>query len=168
MGCGGLGEALRIHGHGLVERCVWGRLEAEGPPQARVILLRRYRCQACRTILRVGPQGLASRRLYDLGTIAWALTFWAIVGVPARVVRSEASPWRRVGATAAGQRWVTLLRWAGASLDGALLGRTSRSGAGTLRARLAAGLGGLRRYLGGFTLGPLDPADAYRVGHQLQ
>jgi len=51
-----------IVGHGLVSRQVLGPETARGTPVQAVVMLRRYRCRACKAVLIVGPRGLLARR----------------------------------------------------------------------------------------------------------
>jgi hypothetical protein len=109
-----------IVGHGLVERQVRGPASLFGAAEDAVVVMRRYRCRACRAILVVGPRGLARRRWYGAGAIALALSM-AARGETSAAVRARTSPLRVVGASAA-ERWVTLLRWIEAARGGGIFG----------------------------------------------
>lgn len=124
-----VGGRLAIVGHGTMERQVRGPATPAGPPEQRVVRLRRYRCRACAAVLVVGPRGLVVRRWYGAGAIAIALAAFA-GGATSAEVRARTSPARVIGGAAA-ERWVTLVRWTEAARAGDLFG--------------IAGLGALRR-----------------------
>jgi len=105
------GRPLGIHGHGLVRRDVWGPWQEGEAPRFRDVLVRRYRCLSCRTVIRVGPRGIFPRRRYGRGAIAAALALWAIFGEEPPAVREAMSPWRHVAVESEG-RWASLGRWA--------------------------------------------------------
>jgi hypothetical protein len=115
-----------IVGHGLVERQVRGPASPSGIAEEAVVVMRRYRCRACRAILVVGPRGLAHRRWYGAGAIALALSMYAR-GETSAAARARTSPSRVVGASAA-ERWATLTRWIEAARSGCLFGVTGLGG----------------------------------------
>jgi len=86
------------------------------------LLCRRYRCQRCGAILQVVPRGVLRNRLYSAAAVALALALWGVEGLAPAEVRRRASPWRRVGATAA-ESWASLRRWARAVRAAALFAR---------------------------------------------
>jgi hypothetical protein len=143
-------------GHGLVTRQV-RLLTVGGVVEDVEIQLRRYRCRDCGAVVRVAPRGVLTRRAYAMPAIVLALAWWALSGWSTLAVRVRLRPGERMGPTAAGQRWVTLLRWARAA--------TSPSGPGDLRNRVALRLGALRRHLAGLGLGSLTPAQVVRAAH---
>ena len=105
------GRALSIHGHGVVERDIWGPAELDGEPEFASLPLRRYRCLACGTVIRVGPRGLFARHRYSAAAIGVALALWAVFGREPEEARREVSPWRNV-AVETKRRWPSLERWA--------------------------------------------------------
>jgi hypothetical protein len=143
-----MGDRVVIVGHGVVERQVRGPVSPGGPAEEVVVVMRRYRCRACRAILVVGPRGLVRRRWYGAGAIALALSTYAR-GETSAAARARTSPSHVVGASAA-ERWATLTRWIDAARRGDVFGVT--------------GLGGLdrRRVAEHVAL-----ALAGRAGHQL-
>jgi hypothetical protein len=126
-----IGGHIAIVGHGLVERQVLGPLTPEGPPGDGIVMLRRYRCRACKAILVVGPRGLITRRRYGAGAIAIAFATYAR-GETSAAVRSRTSPSRVVGGSAQ-ERWSTLLRWIDAARRGELFGVTGLDALGRRR-----------------------------------
>ena len=104
------GRRLMLHGHGRRERQQQGPPRPESSPDTHVVVLRRYRCLACRTVVCVGPRDVAPRYLYSGPAIAWAVALFGIACLSNARVRQKVSIWRRVGATAQG-RWNTLYRW---------------------------------------------------------
>jgi len=115
-----VGERLVVVGHGLVERQLRGPSRPGGAPEQSVVMLRRYRCRACRAVIVVGPRGLARRRCYSAGAIALALSMYAR-GQTSRAVRAATSPARVVGGSAV-ERWSTLVRWIEAARRGEFFG----------------------------------------------
>jgi hypothetical protein len=111
-----------VVGHGLVERQVLGPQTARGAAEVVVIMLRRYRCRACKAILVVGPRGLVPRRLYGAGALALAFAAYGH-GATSVAVRAQTSPWPVVGDSAV-ERWPTLVRWIEAARRGELFGVT--------------------------------------------
>ncbi len=103
---------LWIHGHGRVKRVVWGpaRDEFGNAPGFWDLLLRRYRCLACKTVIRVAPLGLLPRRRYSAATIALCLAYWAMWNQPPAEIRDQFSPWPNV-AIETKLRWPSLERW---------------------------------------------------------
>ncbi len=110
------GRTLSIHGHGVVKRDLWGPLAVGAKPAFSEVLVRRYRCLACRTVLRVCPRGVLTGHLYHAGAIGLALALWSIFGQDDAQVRSSVSPWREV-AIETKSRWPSLIRWARAARD---------------------------------------------------
>ncbi|MFO0754978.1 MAG: hypothetical protein U0359_00685 [Byssovorax sp.] len=109
-----------IVGHGLVERQLLGPATATGAPEQGSVVLRRYRCRACRAVLLVGPRGLVRRRWYGAGAMAVAFSVVAGGGSGA-TARDRTSPQRTVGVASA-DRWITLDRWLAAARRGELFG----------------------------------------------
>lgn len=111
-GCGaGRPGALRLHGHGVRTRDVWGPPRAGGArPEVLELRVRRYRCLACAHVMTVRPPFVARYFRYATAAIALALWLWAVCGRPARFVRAEVSPWRIVGLSEP-RRWRSLSRW---------------------------------------------------------
>ena len=107
-------------GHGTRRRQLRGPLrygEAAGEAE---VGLRRFRCLSCRAVLNVGPPEALRYRLFSAVAIAWALALFGIVRESSSAVRQRISPWRVVGATAAGG-WQTLRRWLLSAAKGQLL-----------------------------------------------
>lgn len=90
-----------------------------------VLLVRRYRCQACSAVVTVAPREAATGRLYTLSAVAWALAIFGVARLPEREVRRSTSPWQIVGAAAL-RRWVSLRRWVAAIIGRRLFGRLRR------------------------------------------
>lgn len=107
-------------GHGLVERQIRGPSMAGGAPEQLVVVLRRYRCRACRAVLVVGPRGLLRQRCYSAGAIVLAFSMYGR-GQTSRAVRAATSPARVIGSSAV-ERWRTLVRWIEAARSGVLFG----------------------------------------------
>jgi hypothetical protein len=84
------------------------------------LLLRRYRCRACKAVLVVGPRGLLRRRWYSAGAVGLALLGYG-AGESSAGVRARTSPSRSVGGAAV-EHWGTLRRWLEAARRGALFG----------------------------------------------
>jgi hypothetical protein len=116
-------------GHGLIERQVCGPASASSGPKQDHVMLRRYRCRACKAVVVVGPRGLARRRWYSAPAIALALSRYAR-GETSKAVRAGVSPSSVVGASSV-DRWITLTRWLESARRGELfhitgLGELSR------------------------------------------
>lgn len=118
-----------IVGHGKIKRELAGPMTAAGKPELVRVVMRRYRCRACRAILVVGPRGLVRRRSYGASAIANALASYA-QGETSAAVRAATSPSHVIG-VAARERWITLTRWIDAAREGDIFG--------------VRGLGGLTR-----------------------
>ena len=116
------GQPYGLHGHGLRERQFRGPISPGARPAMVVLLVRRYRCQACAAVVTVAPRETAVGRLYTLSAVAWALALFGITGLPEREVRRSTSPWQIVGGAAV-RRWVTLRRWVAAAIGRRLFGR---------------------------------------------
>lgn len=147
------GGRLGLHGHGLRERHQWGPAEPGGVALLVGILLRRYRCLSCGTVVMVVPRGVLRGRLYSAGAIALALALWSVAGLSPAEVRARVSPLRIVGATAAAG-WASLRRWSRAVREGRLFSvvralpaeatlRQVAARAATTLAACAPGAGGL-------------------------
>ena len=108
-------------------------MSAAGAPTTTQVVMRRYRCRACKAVLVVGPRGVLRRRVYGAGAIAVALEAYGR-GVASAAVRRRTSPARTIG-VAARDRWVTLPRWIDAVRDGELF---RVRGLGGLTRRVAA------------------------------
>lgn len=146
------GGLLGLHGHGLRERHQWGPGEPGEAAELVGLLVRRYLCRSCSTVVVVGPRGILPGRLYAAGAIALALALWGCGGQPARQVRRQVSPFSIVGATAAAG-WASLRRWARAVRagrlfpavralpEGARLRKVATRAATTLAAYAPGGLG---------------------------
>lgn len=81
--------------------------------------VRRFRCLSCRAVVSVGPPEALRYRLFSVVAIAWALALFGIERRSSRAVRGRISPWRVIGATAAGS-WQTLRRWLRSAAKGEL------------------------------------------------
>ena len=99
-----------LHGHGLVERQQRGPAEAGEEPVCAGILGRRYRCTACKTVMRVLLASSVPRKHFSGAAIAMALALWGLGGKSAREVREQVSDQKILGAGARG--WRSLGRWA--------------------------------------------------------
>jgi hypothetical protein len=131
-----LGGRIVLHGHGIRRRDQWGPPDGVARPEVGEVAGRRYRCTACHALLLVLPRGMLRRRLYSAAAIALALALWAVDDLAPAEVRSRVSPWRIVGAAAAGG-WASLRRWSRAVRTGALFA-TVRALPGEARLREVA------------------------------
>ncbi len=110
------GRRLGLIGHGVVTRTVWGPIESEGPAERIDVLIRRYLCLNCSTVIRVGPRGLAPRKRYGLGAISLALLTFALadstlgIGAQHALARDVAGP-DQIVAFESTWRWRSLERW---------------------------------------------------------
>ena len=111
------GGRLWIHGHGLVDRQQRGPAAVGAPPSCEIVLVRRYLCRACATVMRVVPASCAARKHFSGGAIALALALYGACK-SARQVRSQVNDWKRLGPAARG--WRSLRRWIGAAAAGTL------------------------------------------------
>jgi hypothetical protein len=103
---------LTIYGHGLVERQQWGPRSPDGSPTIFSIVLRRYACQRCRAVFRVGPRGLVEHHRYSGAAIAMALCLWIVHGFLQAEVRSHVGIGFVPSSDAdAERRWRSLPRW---------------------------------------------------------
>ena len=112
-----VGQRICLVGHGIVERTVWGPVEACGVPGRTPIPIRRYLCLHCETVVRVGPRGLGYRRRYGLGAIAAALVLSFLGDSSLTVGQRHASAREAVGpdrivAFDSEFRWRSVERWA--------------------------------------------------------
>ena len=105
-------DGLRVvlHGHGLVCRCQRGPHKPGEEPVCEEVLARRYRCTACKTVMRVLLASSVARKHFSGAAIALALTLWGLCGKSAREVRELVSDQKQLGACARG--WLSLERWA--------------------------------------------------------
>jgi hypothetical protein len=115
----------------------------------------------------VGPRGLLTRRAYTASAIAMALVLWCVLGASAHEVRARVAVDCLVGATAAGERWSTLLRWARVATSGRLFGGAPVRAEGTLRQRARRGLAPLERALADTGLDDITPAQAFFAAHHV-
>jgi len=153
-GCGAasrpVGEALAIHGHGLLLRQIRGVLSLQDQPGVVVVSVRRYACQRCRAVMTVVPAGMLARRQYSGPSIAVALYLWLLAGSSDRAVRARLWAWQVRGSNDRG--WAQLYRWARQAASVFALPRrvpvldalyaTARHGVLTLRALAPAALSG--------------------------
>ena len=112
-----VGRSLGLHGHGVVGRDLWGPLSPDEAPEFHDVKIRRFRCQTCGSVIRVGPAEILPHRRYGGGAILVALTLWALEDVTPTQVRESVSPWRHV-AVETTRRWPTLERWGAAAKSG--------------------------------------------------
>jgi len=108
------GQGLRLHGHGLRERMRLGPEELGDGSVVGSVMVRRYRCVRCTSVLVVVPRGVLPRLRYGAVAIALALGLWSVEGLAAAEVRSQVSPFGVVGHDAR-RGWRSLRRWARAS-----------------------------------------------------
>jgi hypothetical protein len=113
------GQPLGLYGHGLRTRQLRGPRRPGAEPEVLDVQARRYQCQHCGAVMTVAPAAAMARRHYSRAAIALALARFGLLAEPAAEVRRCVSPWRTVGAAAAGS-WVTLKRWAQAAGQGRL------------------------------------------------
>jgi hypothetical protein len=108
-----------VVGHGLRLRQVRGCLDAESGPRVTLVLVRRYRCRACRAVITVLPSGTVARRHFGAGTIGLALALFGERASPVRAIRE------RLGGVGPpeSRSWVTLRRWAVSAQTGTLFPR---------------------------------------------
>jgi hypothetical protein len=85
----------------------------------QVLMIRRYRCIACRALMTVAPSETLTKRLYTAPAVGWALALFGLVLATPTAIRQMVSPLRVWGAASAA-RWQTLRRWAGAAAEGRL------------------------------------------------
>lgn len=119
------GRPLGIHGHGAVRRDLWGPFEPGETPVFHEVLIRRFRCLSCRTIIRVGPREVVHCRRYNAGAIAVALALWGLFHQAPQLVRETVSPWRHI-AEETKRRWASLPRWTKAACAGHLWSQPRR------------------------------------------
>lgn len=133
------GDRLRLHGHGRRTRDLWGPAAEFMPPEIRTVLLRRYRCTACRAVCTVAPAGIATRFMYALTAIATAMLVWGAWLWTAAATRSAMSPHQQVGFSDP-RRWRSLRRWSRRSDDLFEFPRRARAQTDRAAACLAARL----------------------------
>lgn len=126
------GGALGLWGHGVRDRQQRGPLDPGGPPVIVVVTTRRYQCVACNALITVVPRGVSRWRHYSAAAIGIALALHGVMRETASAVRRQVSPWRIVGASAAGG-WASLRRWTRAARESALFSRLGAAAARTLR-----------------------------------
>lgn len=118
VGCGlaatPVGERIRVQGHGKRERQAWGPAAPGATPEVREVLVRRYRCLACKALTTVVPCETLTKRLYTAPAVGWALALFGLLAATPSAIRRAVSPWRLWG-LAAPERWTTLQRWAQAA-----------------------------------------------------
>jgi len=100
-----------------VERQQRGPAGPGAAPACAVILVRRYLCTVCATVMRVVPGSCAPGKHFSGAAIGLALALWGS-GVSAAKVREQVSDWKHLGAAARG--WRSLERWARAAAAGKL------------------------------------------------
>jgi hypothetical protein len=88
-----MGAALRVVGHGLRDRQQRGPVAAGATPAIVIVLVRRYLCRRCHTVMTVVPRDVEPRRHYSWPTIALALARLALLGESAATVRRGGSLW---------------------------------------------------------------------------
>ena len=162
------GCRLELQGHGVVRRDIWGLLSLGSTPAFDELILRRYRCLRCGTVIRVGPRGLLPYRRYTGGSIAFALALWSIFGHPAGAIREQLSPWRPFAGESR-DRWVSLARWAESARQGRLW-RLRLRWAPQIAPRTAAAfvVRALVARQAASTLGPLQSEQIFAAGLQAQ
>lgn len=127
-----VGGRLQLVGHGLRERQIRGRLDADGAPGLVVVQVRRFRCLGCGAVITVVPAGVAARRHFGAGTLGLAL---ALRGRGDRV-REIRDCLGGVGPPEDGG-WITLRRWGDAVRRGALFPRLGAIPIASRRSRVA-------------------------------
>ncbi len=134
-----VGGRLGLHGHGLVDRQVWGPIEIAGTARQIVLRVRRYLCTRCGRACCVVPRGVVPGLYYSALSLGLALALWGIDGRPARQVRQDVSPLAHVGREA-GRGWASLRRWTRELIGGRLprLGQLAASGTPRERAAVIA------------------------------
>ena len=120
------GRRVVLHGHGLVERQQRGPAVAGEEPSCVVIVVRRYLCTACDTVMRVLPSSAVARKHFSGAAIALAFALWGLCGKSAREVREQVSDQKKLGAGARG--WRSLGRWAREVAAGRLFAGLGLSG----------------------------------------
>jgi len=130
------GATLGLHGHGLRSRQQRGPRAPGETPVIVVVEVRRYQCQHCDSVTTVVPCEVEPRRHYSRPAIALALARFGLLGESPAAVRRAVSPWRVVGAAAAGG-WTTLGRWVAALRAGTLLPQTRASPPGATARQIA-------------------------------
>jgi len=130
------GSSLGLHGHGLRSRQQRGPRAPDDEPVTVVVDVRRYECQHCGAVITVVPRDVEPRRHYSRPAIALALARFGLLGESPAAVRRAVSPWRVVGAAAAGM-WITLGRWIVAVRRGTLLRQTRASPLGATARQIA-------------------------------
>ena len=114
-----VGGGIVVQGHGKRPRQGWGPAAPRAAPEMLALLVRRYRCIACRALTTVAPSETLTKRLYTAPAVGWALALFGLLLMTPRAVRELVSPLRIWGTTSA-VRWQTLLRWTGAAAEGRL------------------------------------------------
>ena len=136
------GEPLVLVSHGLRDRQVRGPAQPEGPPETRVVRVRRYRCRRCGGLTTVLPRGLTARRHYSASAIGLALGLHGLKGLSIGETRWRVCTWP-VGFET--ERWTTLSLWVAAIEQRRLFPRVRPAPAGaSLRSRTARAAATLR------------------------
>ena len=104
------GQRVVLHGHGLAGRDQRGPREPGAEPACEGIFARRYRCTACKAVMRVLPASSVARKHFSGAAIGLAFALFGLCGKSAREVRELVSDQRKLGACARG--WLSLKRWA--------------------------------------------------------
>ena len=118
--CGGasrpVGEALKIWGHGVRSRLLWGVWRLGQLPAAVTIDVRRFLCRRsdCGRTFTVLPRQATAGRRYVLPTIVWALALWVIdENRPSTAqIRRRLSPDKILDHHTPWTSWPQLFRWA--------------------------------------------------------
>ena len=138
-----VGGRIVVQGHGKRPRQGWGPAAPRAAPEILALVVRRYRCIACRALTTVAPSETLTKRLYTASAIAWALALYGLLLMTPRAIRELVSP-LRIWGTTSGVRWQTLLRWSAAAAAGRLFptvrGMPDEWPARTVAARVAATL----------------------------
>lgn len=111
------GARVVVQGHGLRERQQRGPQAPNAPSECVVILVRRYLCTACETVMTVLPPTAQGFKHFSGAAMALALALWGLGGESARRVRERVDDWKP-GAGARG--WRSLDRWAKGAAQGVL------------------------------------------------
>lgn len=150
--CGGRHhqDGCAIHGHGKRERALWGPTEVDGEPTTRLVVVRRFRCVTCRSILIVTPAEVGPYVSFSLPAILAALAAWGLDGVTAGSLLPALSPSPRRG-NSDPWRWPSIRRWL--ARRGVLFPQVDISSYASLRETAAA--------LAAAMVARLSPAPAY-------
>lgn len=131
----------------------------------QTVIIRRYRCQNCRTVIRVGPRGILRRHWYGAGAIALALALFGFSDLSQAEIRVVVSPWRMV-AVETRRRWRSLARWAGSVETGRLWSRPLPLPRGPVAQQVArAFIRSLLALSPTVRPGPIRESNAFLVAH---